>query len=152
MADTRIQKKAEGWVLSEFLPSVYGIPFANRKVQLNWGGKFDFDAVSQDGAIVGNISTSSAVTAGAKLAVGKIQKIKSDTLYLLYAQGANQRLLIFTESDMHRHFEKEVNNGRFPKGVKLIHSPLPDFLQREIEIARRVASDETSPQRRPSAL
>lgn len=152
MADTRVQKKAEGWVLNEFLPSLYGMPFANRKVLLNWGGRFDFDAVSQDGTVVGNISTSSAITASAKLAVGKIQKIKSDTLYLLYAQGASRRLLIFTESDMYRHFEKEVRNGRFPKGVKLIHAPLPTTLQREIETARRVASDETSPQRRPSAL
>ena len=151
MADTRVQKKAEGWVLGEFLPSLYGMSFANRKVLLNWGGKFDFDAVSEDGTIVGNVSTSSATTAGAKLAVGKIQKIKSDTLYLLYAQGASQRLLIFTEVDMHRHFEKEVKNGRFPKGVKLVHAPLPSLLQREIEVARRVASDETSPQRRPSA-
>ena len=147
MADTRAQKKAEGWVLTEFLPSMYGVPFANRKVLLNWGGKFDFDAVSKDGRIVGNISTSSATTAGAKQATAKIQKIKCDTLYLLYAQGASERLLIFTESDMQRHFEKEVKNGRFPKGVKLIHAPLPAPLQREIEVARKVASDETSPRR-----
>jgi len=152
MADTRVQKKAEGWVLNQFLPSLYGVPFANRKVLLNWGGKFDFDAVSQDGTIVGNISTSSAKTAGAKLAVGKIQKIKADTLYLLYAQGANQRLLIFTEMDMHQFFEKEAKNGRFPKGVKLVHAQLPTVLQQEIEIARRVASEETSPQRRPGVL
>ena len=151
MADTRVQKKAEGWVLAEFLPSVFGVPFGNRKVLLNWGGKFEFDAVSQDGTIVGNISTSSAITAGAKLATAKIQKIKCDTLYLLYAQGASQRLLIFTELDMQRHFEKEIKNGRFPKGVKLIHAPLPVPLQREIEIARKIASDETSP-RRANAL
>jgi len=134
-------------VLAEFLPVVYGMPFGNRKVQLNWGGRFDFDAVSQDGRIVGNISTSSATTASAKLATAKIQKIKCDTLYLLYAQGASERLLIFTELDMQRHFEKEVKNGRFPKGVKLIYAPLPAILQREIEAARKVASDETSPKR-----
>jgi len=147
MADTRAQKKAEGWVLAKFLPSVYGVPFGNRKVLLNWGGKFDFDAVSPDGKIVGNISTSSVKTAGAKLATAKIQKIKCDTLYLLYAQGASERLLIFTELDMQRHFEKEVKNGRFPKGVKLIHAPLPVPFQREIEAARKIASDETSPKR-----
>ena len=148
MADTRAQKKGESWVLSDFLPKRYGVPFAGQKVSLAWGGKFDFDAVSSDGSIIGNISTSSARTARSKLATAKIQKIKCDTLYLLHARGAKQRLLIFTEADMLRHFEKEVRNGRFPKGVKLLHVALPATLQREVESARKVASDETSPARR----
>jgi hypothetical protein len=147
MADTRAQKKAETWVLSDFLPLMFGEPFTNRKVRLNWGGEFAFDAVSADGATVGNVSTSSSRTAGDKLATAKIQKIKCDTLYLLYAKDAKRRLLIFTEADMLAHFEKEVGNGRFPKGVKLIHAKLPKNLQREIEAARKIASDETSPNR-----
>ncbi len=147
MADTRAQKKGEVWVLKNDLSKRYGVAFSTKKVLLAWDGKFEFDAVSSDGSIVGNISTSSARTAGNKLATAKIQKIKCDTPYLLHAKGAKKRLLIFTELDMLRHFEKEVKNGRFPKGVKLIHVALPDLLQHEIEIARKVASDETSPNR-----
>ena len=147
MADTRAQKKGEVWVLKNDLSNRYGVAFSTKKVLLAWDGKFEFDAVSSDGSIVGNISTSSARTAGNKLATAKIQKIKCDTLYLLHAKGAKKRLLIFTELDMLRHFEKEVKNGRFPKGVKLIHVALPDSLQHEIEIARKIASDETSPNR-----
>ena len=55
------------------------------------------------------------------------------------ANGNGKNLEVF--------FEKEVKNGRFPKGIKLIHAPLPASLQREIEVARKVASDETSPKR-----
>ena len=148
MADTRAQKRGELWVLENFLPSRYGLPFSGRKVLLAWGGKFEFDAVSADGSIIGNVSTSSARTATGKQATAKFQKIKCDTLYLLHARGAKQRLLIFTESDMLEYFEKEVRNGRFPKGVKLLHAALPESFQREVESARKVASDETSPRRR----
>jgi len=147
MADTRAQKKGEVWVLKNDLANRFGVAFSTKKVMLAWDGKFEFDAVSSDGSIIGNISTSSARTAGNKLATAKIQKIKCDTLYLLHAKGAKKRLLIFTELDMLRHFEKEVKNGRFPKGVKLIHVPLPVSLQHEIENARKIASDETSPNR-----
>ncbi len=148
MADTRAQKNGEEWVLSDFLQKRYGERFTGRKVLLAWGGKFEFDAVNADGSIIANISTSSAVTARDKFATAKVQKIKCDTLYPLYARGAKQRLLIFTESDMLRHFEKEVRNGRFPKGVKLLHAPLPTLLQQEVEHSRKIASEETSPNRR----
>jgi hypothetical protein len=43
---SRIQKKAERWILSDLLPAMFRQSFANRKVVLNWGGKFEFDAVS----------------------------------------------------------------------------------------------------------
>ena len=148
MADTRAQKKAETWLLEHSLPEFFGTTFSGRKVVLAWDGKFEFDAVSADGSIVANVSTSSARTAGNKLATAKIQKIKCDTLYLLHARGAKKRVLVFTEADMLHHFEKEVRNGRFPKGVKLLHMALPEALQREVERARKVASDETSPTRR----
>ena len=148
MADTRAQKNAETWLLQRALPEFFGTTFSGRKVMLAWGGKFEFDAVSADGSIVANISTSSARTAANKLGTAKIQKIKCDTLYLLHARDAQKRVLVFTEADMLQHFEKEVRNGRFPKGVKLLHLALPDSLQREVERARKIASDETSPARR----
>jgi hypothetical protein len=145
MADTTVQKRAEVWIIEYGLPDIFGVSFECRKLKLNWGGVFEFDAVSIDGSVIASVSTSSVKTAGNKLATAKIQKIKCDTLYLLHATGAKKRALVFSELDMLRHFEKEVKNGRFPKGIQLIHVALPPGLQREVEIARRAASLETSP-------
>jgi len=114
MADTSIQREAEGWVVREALPAVYHQAFSKGAVPLVWGGAFEFDAVSHDRTTVACVSTSVARTAGNKLAVGKIQKIKADTLYLLNAANVNRRVLVFTHESMLRHFEKERKAGRFP--------------------------------------
>src|SRR5258706_14048071 len=110
MADTRAQKKGEVWVLKNDLPNRYGLAFSIKRVLLAWDGRFEFDAVNSDDAIIGNISTSSARTAGNKLATAKIQKIKCDSFFFFFFFWAKKRLLIFTELDMLRHFEKEVKN------------------------------------------
>lgn len=74
MANNSAQHQVEAWILKEGLVSLAEGPFVGRKVELKWGGMFAFDAVNGDGTIVGNISTSSARTAGNKLAMAKIQK------------------------------------------------------------------------------
>ena len=85
MADTRVQLEIENWVRSEWLPQQYGQRFTARKLMFDTGGKFNFDAVSEDGTIVANISTSAATTAGNKFATGKMQKLRADMLFLLMA-------------------------------------------------------------------
>ena len=50
---------------------------------------FSFDAVNDDGKIVGLISTSGAHTASGKAAIAKYQELKADALYLLHVVGAN---------------------------------------------------------------
>ncbi|MBI2088056.1 MAG: hypothetical protein HYT78_04845, partial [Deltaproteobacteria bacterium] len=104
MADTSIQREAEAWVVHEALPAIYGQPFSKGRMPLIWGGSFEFDAVSNDRTIVACVSTSAARTAGSKLAVGKIQKIRADTLYLLNPANIERRVLVFTEETMMRHF------------------------------------------------
>lgn len=146
MARTNAQLNAEKWVVNEGLSDFPGGPFTGRKARLQWGGDFAFDVVNADESIVGNISTSSVFTARNKRGVAKIQKIKCDTLYLMYAKKAKKRLLIFTEANMKSYFEKEVSNGRFPKGVKLLYIALPRDLQMAVETARQEASDETTPE------
>lgn len=86
MADTSAQKGAELWIVRHFLPEQFeGLAFEEQKVPLVWGGSFAFDAVSADRAIIGLVSTSSAITSGGKLAIAKVQKLKCDTLYLAQA-------------------------------------------------------------------
>lgn len=146
MADTSAQHIAEEWVVSHFLSEHFeGKLFSGRKLTLKWGGQFAFDAVSEDGKIVGLISTSAARTAGGKAAIAKFQKLKADALYLLNVNGAGQLLMIFTEESMLKHFEKEKKSGRFPPEIQFLLAPLPEEIRAQVLAARDVASAETSP-------
>ena len=81
MADTRVQLEVEDWVRREWMPHKLGQQFSRERVRLSSGGVCDFDAVSSDRRIVAAISTSGAVTAGGKHAVGKLLKIRSDCFF-----------------------------------------------------------------------
>lgn len=145
MADTSAQHSAEKWVVTHFLPEHFeGTSFSGRKLTLKWGGQFAFDAVSQDGKIVGLVSTSAARTAGGKAAIAKFQKLKADALYLLNVNGAEQLLMIFTEDSMLKHFEKEQKSGRFPPEIAFLLAPLPEDIHACVLAARHIASAETS--------
>lgn len=147
MANTKAQVMAEHWVVEEYLPKQFNQRFEGKLIPLLWGGKFRYDAVSEDGTIIANISTSGAKTANGKQSIGKYHKIKSDTLYLIHANGATKRLLIFTEEDMQKHFIREKESGRFPPGVDLLYVPLPDTLKNQVKIARFLASQEVTSQK-----
>lgn len=113
-------------------------------MRLSSGGAFDFDGVSEDGAIVVTISTSAAQTAGGKRGSGKLQKIRADALFLLLAQ-AKRSVLVFTESDMFRLCQKEAQNGRLPPSLEFALAEMPAELQARLAEARRKASIEVSP-------
>ncbi len=147
MADTSAQHVAEEWIVSHYLADHFaGKSFSGRKLTLKWGGQFAFDAVSEDGKIVGLISTSAARTATGNAAIGKILKLKADALYLLNVRGVEQRFMIFTENSMIEHFEKEKQSGRFPPEIEFLLAVLPENINKLVLKARRVASDETSRQ------
>ena len=146
MADTSINLEAERWVVETGLLShLPGKKFASKKIDLMWGGRFFFDAVSEDGEIVAVVSTSAARTATGKSAIAKYQKIKTDALYLLHIKNEARRVLIFTESCMKEYFAKQASVGRFPPNIELLHIPLPEGLQAKVEETRCRASRETSP-------
>jgi len=90
MADTKAQIKAERWIVKEYLPKLFNHRFEEKQTTLQWGGKFKFDAVSEDGEIVVNISTSSAKTAREKQAIGKRHKIKADVSKMLAKGSKNE--------------------------------------------------------------
>jgi hypothetical protein len=147
MADTSAQHNAEKWVAAHFFPErLKGTSFSGRKLTLKWGGQFAFDAVSEDGKIVGLISTSAALTVSGKAAMAKFQKLKADALYLLNVIGAEQLLMIFTEDSMSKHFEKEKKSGRFPPEIIFMHALLPEEIHALVLASRQIASAETSPQ------
>lgn len=148
MADTTVQGKVERWIVEKELPrSLGGRPFSKRRVRLTWGGEFEFDAVSADGAVVVSVSTSCCKTASGRNAIGKYHKLKADALYLLHAVDATRRAMVFTDAGMLAHFEKERSRGRFPpeSAIELIYAKLPDDLACELRESTRSASIEVSP-------
>jgi len=144
MADSRIQLEIEKWVRTYWLPEKYAQEFTPRSLTLSPGGKFDFDAVSSDGSIVGNISTSSALTARNKPGVAKMQKLRADMLFLLMVE-AKTRLIILTERDMYDRCLREKEAGRIPQEIKFIHVEIPDDLKRRLTESKLIASQEVTP-------
>lgn len=83
MANSRVALEVEDWVTSSWLNKKYGQAFRKKQLTLTCGGKFEFDAVSEDGSIVVVVSTATGVTATGKNPSGKIHKIRSDMFFLL---------------------------------------------------------------------
>lgn len=145
MADTRVQLEVEDTVREGWMRQRFGQPFYRNRVRLSSGGVFDFDAVSEDRSIVASISTSSARTSSGKHAVGKLMKLRSDMLFLLLAEGANQKYIILTEKSMHELCLKEQANGRAPKEVQFLLAEISPELEQRLVRARHAASKEVSP-------
>ena len=145
MSNTQVQGEVERWMVENYLPKHYHMKFAKKKLLLFWGGKFEFDAVSENNEIAGCISTSSARTATGKAAVGKYHKIKADAFYLNAAVGVAKKFLLFTDDRMKSYFEKERDNGRFPHDIELLYAPPPAHLRARLQESADVASREVSP-------
>jgi hypothetical protein len=144
MADTRAQRQAAEWVISEWLPKQFGVSFRTEPVRLRPGGDYRFDAVSEDGAIVVAISTSAAKTSSGKAAVGKMNKIRAD-MFFLSMTSARYKVMVLTEEDMFGRCIAEKENGRIPDEIQLTMATLPAALADDIRVARELASAEVSP-------
>jgi hypothetical protein len=144
MADTRIQLMVENWVRQNWLPGKFIQSFSPKRIQLSAGGYFVFDAVSEDGSIVANISTSSGVTSGGKIPSGKVHKLRADMLFLLMVK-ADHRLIVLTEKGMYDLCIKERANGRVPLEIEFALAELPEMLRKSLREARAIASIEVSP-------
>ena len=145
MSNTQVQIEVERWIVENHLPKHYQMKFVKKKLPLFWGGKFQFDAVSESNKIAGCISTSSAQTARGKSAVGKYHKIRGDALYLNAAVGVAKKFLLFTDEQMKSYFEKERDNGRFPQDIEFLYAPLPADLRARLQESADAASREVTP-------
>lgn len=142
MADTRVQLEVEDWVRRSWMHTHFGVRFSRERLPLRSGGVFDFDAVSDDRAIVATISTSGSKTAGGKNAVGKILKLRSDMLFLTLVE-AKRRVIVLTERDMYDQCEKEMSGGRVPREIEFVCAKIPDELRTRLITSRTGASRES---------
>lgn len=145
MADSKSQREAEVWIREQWLLVEFGQPFIKKKLQLRPGGKFEFDAVSRDGDIVILISTSGGITSGGKKARPKLQKMRSDALFLLLLENVKRRILVFSDPLMFGLCKAEIDSGRFPNEVEIMLASLPVELEAALALARYVAAQEVSP-------
>jgi hypothetical protein len=111
---------------------------------LSSGGEFEFDAVSEDGAMLVSISTSQARMSSGKLGVGKLMKIRSDMLFHLLAE-APRNVMVFTETCMQEQLLKEQEKGRTPEDMEFMLVELPRELAMELAASRRRSSREVRP-------
>lgn len=146
MADSRIQLEIENWIRMKCLPQQFGQPFTPHRLKLISGGYFNFDAVSADGSIVANISTSSSKTAGGNQAAAKIQKLRADMLFLTLIP-AKTHLIVLSEEDMFALCLKEKKSGRVPEEIEFILAVIPDDLKNLLAEAKRIAAREVTPEK-----
>ncbi len=150
MAQSKVQNNVENWIVAAGLPQVYGQEFKKDKVRLKWGGLFEVDAISEDKSIACCISTSSALTASGKGAIGKRYKIKADSLMMLSLSDVRRKVLVFTEKDMLEFFLKERQSGRFAENdeIELLHIEIPKDLRKALARAKRIAAAEVTPSKK----
>ena len=146
MADSKIQSEAEVWIREVWLLSQYDQPFRKKRLDLRSGGQFEFDGVSHDNSIVVAITTSGGTTSSGKKASPKLNKIRSDALFLTQITVA-RRVIVFSDQDMFNLCNAEVRAGRFPTEIEIVLVELPAELETKLREARRLAADEVTPQR-----
>lgn len=93
MADSRVQTEVETWIRSNWMPKHFVQEFTRKSLVLESGGKYSFDAVSDDNKVVAVISTSGARISSGKNGVGKMLKIRSDMYFLLLVDA--ESVLLF---------------------------------------------------------
>ena len=145
MADTAIQSEVEKWIREEWLRRRFDRTFTKKNVRLNTGGEFEFDAVSDDGKVVANISTSSLRTAGGNRGAGKINKVRADISFLLLAEAAEKRVMLLTESDMYEALLRQIDRGRVPDSIQIRCVEIPSPLREKLRSAQKKAADEQAP-------
>lgn len=145
MADTRVQREVEGWLRREWLRREFNQPFDSRELRLTPGGVCEFDAVSADERIVVMISTGAATTASGNGAAGKLNKLRSDILFLTMLPGELRRIVLLTARSMFDALNGERARGRLPIGIETLHAQgLPQDLELRLQQSQRVASREVS--------
>lgn len=134
MATNATERDVKAWIRDTLLPKSYKTSFAQKKHALSPGGRFEFDAVSEDGSIVACVSTA-AYAAESKSGAGKMETIRSDAFFLMLADAV-KKLLVFTEPDMYAVWQKEQTSGRMPTDIRLIRAELPGALRRRLDASK----------------
>lgn len=144
MANTRYLRVQVEKYVREQLTKRFGQPFHAKVLQLVTGGDHEFDAVSDDGAIVATVKAASGLTSGGKIPQGKINTAVAE-LYFLSLVEAQMRMLVLTTPAFHSILARRMR-GRLASGIEIECIPLPATMQAEYDRVILAASKEMSPQ------
>jgi hypothetical protein len=149
MSSSHVQRECEKWILDFWLPEKFRLNFKKKRLKMQGRGEFEFDAVSLDMKIIGNISTASAFTHRRSIGSGKKSKLRADCLMLALC-SAEKKLMILTEASMHELAIKEQANGRLPFDIEFHYVELPETLKQKLAISQDEASMENRGTSQPS--
>lgn len=140
MADTTFIKKeiepcVRGWLAKQFT----GHRFCEKPIALTTGRRHEFDAVSEDDTIVGDILSSRAQTRTGNENTGGVRKALLDLLYLNLLPPNVQRVLVFTDDGFRKLIKKRIK-GLEVHPICMLLCPLPDALQDELKKVLNKAS------------
>ena len=115
-------------------------PLRERIMPLRWNGdgkgKFAFDAVSEDGAVIACLSTARNLKAGQR------HKLMRDATFMWLVPGVKQRVLAVVEESVAYSLECERERGLIPPGTKIEMITLPAEIWFELETFRLSAVNE----------
>jgi len=141
MANTEIIKTKIHPFVRNWLKEKYGIAFGRSELPLrDCEGSHDFDAVSSDGSIVGEIKTASGRTSGNKHPSGK-RASAFEQLYFLLLTKTKTKLLILTDPEFFKIMQ-ERTSGKIPPDFELLYCPLPAELAALVHNVTTEASEE----------
>ena len=138
---TYLRNDVENCVRQE-LTKEFGVSFKPLDFPLVTGGRHEFDAVSEDGRIVGAIKSASGKTAGGRVPAGKIKDAEAE-LYYLTLVLAPTRMLVLTNPEFYEIMSTRLR-GRLAPGLTLKLVVLPEEIQQRVTNVQKTASDEVS--------
>jgi len=150
MVNTRYLTTAVEDHVRDVLSAEHQVVFGKQRLRLQPGGYHEFDAVADNGRVVASIKTASVRTSGGGHPAGNIMNCIAE-LYFLSLVRAPKRLLILTSADFHELFV-EAMKGKIPRGIDIVHLPLPADVQVRLAAVQRAANDEIQPVLDPTEL
>jgi hypothetical protein len=152
MATSKSFLVVEEYIRGEWLPLKYGQAFTKKIVRLRTSGRFEFDAVSDDGEIVCCIAASSGRARQGGLAKSKMIKIRSDIMFLMLSE-AHRKLMVLADRDLYEYSNSEQLRGRLPREIDLCLADLPANISCLLSAAQQAASAEIiSPSKKDARL
>jgi hypothetical protein len=142
VADTSYLRRVVENFVRDGLAVEFGRPFTARFLPLLPGGQHDFDAVSDDGAVVASVKSASGLTAGGRTPNGKIKDSIAE-LYYLSPGDAPIRRLVLTTPDFFTIFMRKTK-GAVAEGIQIVCVPLPIGIQAKVNKVVELASREVT--------